>query len=393
MSRTPNHMFCFSRRAPGQALTRRRRLLIGLLSLLGTASWAAGPPAAPAGLKLQVRNDGQHFIIEWDRSAPELAHATGARLHIVERTNAPFYLLLTPEQLRAGSLTYGAFPFTDQVQFRMEVIGSSGDSIGEPVEYNRDSAEGSAPPAAPQVAPQSPARPTRTFVPPAPPPARRETPREIVMLDPPGSAVPALPVTSKDLLPSPAAPHWTFAPPSAHGRIESRDETVMLDPPRAAPVPAEPTDILRSPAAERWVFTPPRDLSRPPVHADTVMLDPPWIAARIPTAARTATMLLKMPAAPPYTAGAAVPPIYARPVIRGETSNIGILTIRSEPAGASVEINEHPAGTTPLTIQVSPLGIGFTVTLTKPGFRKWVVQSLVTTQTTYLEAKLLENPR
>jgi hypothetical protein len=74
-------------------------------------------------------------------------------------------------------------------------------------------------------------------------------------------------------------------------------------------------------------------------------------------------------------------------------SNAGVVTITSEPSGAEVEINAIPAGVTPLTVQISPVGLGFTVTVVKSGFRKWTVQTFSTAQPYSLHAQLRESSR
>jgi hypothetical protein len=71
-------------------------------------------------------------------------------------------------------------------------------------------------------------------------------------------------------------------------------------------------------------------------------------------------------------------------------SKEGVVTITSEPSGARVEINAIPAGVTPLTLQISPVGLGFTVTVTKSGFAKWTIQSFSTAQPYSLHAQLRE---
>ena len=67
------------------------------------------------------------------------------------------------------------------------------------------------------------------------------------------------------------------------------------------------------------------------------------------------------------------------------------MTITSEPSGAKVEINAVPAGVTPMTLQITPVGLGFTVTVTKNGFMKWTVQSFSTAQPYSLHAQLRES--
>ncbi len=315
------------------AIQFRSAVLYGLLVVLAIAS-KAEDSATGASLKLRVRSDGQHYTIEWDRSAPELARATSARLQVVEGTNPPSYLQLTREQLGAGILTYGSFPFTANARFRLELIGVAAEASGA------------------TPAPQAPfkAPPPRTFRPPSPPIAQSRIRPAVVMLDPPAASVAS--ANPFEFLPDVAAPgplYWTFASPHQHRRIE--------------------------------------------VRAEATLPDPPLLSYRIPTAPQTALALVMPPPVPAY-ADEVSAPVVAAVVVSGNRvgipSGAGVLTITSEPAGAFVEINDQPAGSTPVAIQVSPLGIGFTVTLTKPGFRKWTIQSLATSEPASLHAMLRE---
>lgn len=74
-------------------------------------------------------------------------------------------------------------------------------------------------------------------------------------------------------------------------------------------------------------------------------------------------------------------------------SNEGVVTITSEPSGARVEINAIPAGVTPVSVQISPVGLGFTVTVTKNGYIKWTIQSFSTAHPYSLHAQLRQNPK
>jgi hypothetical protein len=69
------------------------------------------------------------------------------------------------------------------------------------------------------------------------------------------------------------------------------------------------------------------------------------------------------------------------------------VTITSEPSGAKVEINGTLAGYTPITIKVTPLGLGFTVTVTKDGFAKWMAQTFSTAEPSGLHAQLRQLPK
>lgn len=69
------------------------------------------------------------------------------------------------------------------------------------------------------------------------------------------------------------------------------------------------------------------------------------------------------------------------------------MTITSEPSGAKVEIDGILAGYTPITLKVTPLGLGFTVTVTKDGFAKWMTQTFSTAEPYGLHAQLRPLPR
>jgi hypothetical protein len=69
-------------------------------------------------------------------------------------------------------------------------------------------------------------------------------------------------------------------------------------------------------------------------------------------------------------------------------SGTGLLTITSDPPGATVEINQSLAGLTPLVLRISPIGLGFTVAVTKDGYTKWSVQSVATAMPYSLHAQL-----
>jgi hypothetical protein len=83
-----------------------------------------------------------------------------------------------------------------------------------------------------------------------------------------------------------------------------------------------------------------------------------------------------------------LPPSDSMPPKAPFQSGAGLITITSEPSGANVTINSTPAGITPLTLQVKPVGLGFTVEVTKDGFTKWMVQTSSTERPYALHAQL-----
>ena len=133
-------------------------------------------------------------------------------------------------------------------------------------------------------------------------------------------------------------------------------------------------------AAQRRVFLAPKP--KPPLTAASSMPEPPAITPDIH--AYDSQVLNNLATA---QARRSVPlgPVQAEPASG--------VTITSEPAGARVEINGILAGYTPLTVKVTPLGLGFTVTVTKDGFTKWMAQTFSTAEPSGLHAQLRELPK
>lgn len=92
---------------------------------------SSAPSDSTRGLGLHVRRSGIHIAITWDSSAPALASAKQANLLIWDGTGQPFYLPLTPEDLRAGSASYASE--NSKVTFRLDVIGTAGNAKSESV--------------------------------------------------------------------------------------------------------------------------------------------------------------------------------------------------------------------------------------------------------------------
>ena len=69
------------------------------------------------------------------------------------------------------------------------------------------------------------------------------------------------------------------------------------------------------------------------------------------------------------------------------------VTITSDPSTAKVEINGTIVGYTPITIKVMPVGLRFSVTVSKNGFAEWATQTYSTAQPLGLHAQLRELPK
>lgn len=66
----------------------------------------------------------------------------------------------------------------------------------------------------------------------------------------------------------------------------------------------------------------------------------------------------------------------------------GLITITSEPSGADVQIDSRPAGRTPVTIRITPVGRSFTVTVTKNGYLNWTLHTSAIDDAYSLHAQL-----
>jgi hypothetical protein len=305
--------------------------------------------AASPNFGLQVKREGTKFMVAWNPSAPLVANAKDANLVIWDTSreawdgsSEPLYMPLTAAQLRSGGVTYTSFAFTEKVKFRLDMTSKSGDAASESMV---------------SVSPLAIANPASPPTLPAPAPAAGRS---------------GLPSAAMEKLPP-------YAPTHSLARALARE---------APRVP-----LARSPRAPNRKFIPPRS---PAVNAlsASVMPEPPNIIVEVISGARFDAGFNPNtgPAAGPPAAQAKLNPgtIVASPNGR---SNEGVVTITSEPSGALVEINAIPAGVTPITLQISPLGLGFTVTVTKSGFMKWTVQSFSTAQPYSLHAQLRQIPK
>jgi len=307
---------------------------------------AAGPSklAPSPSLGLQVKRDGSKFLIAWNQTAPPILNAKDANLVIWDSSrqawdgsSEPLYMPLTQAQLRAGNVTYTSFSFTEKVKFRLDTVSKSGDGASESMV---------------SVSPLSITSPSSS-------PARPEPETKAENLPPyePRHSVPP------NLLPTPPARSSSrpfrkrFVPPQSFRAIGSPRESVMPDPPNLV------VEVVAGLGFQPGAFHPNGSAAPAPPPSQPV----------------SGTSAALSPAAIPE------PP--------GGRSREGVVTITSEPSGARVEINAVPAGVTPLTLQITPVGLGFTVTVTKNGFMKWMVQSFSTAQPYSLHAQLRQNPK
>ena len=84
-----------------------------------------------AGLGLRADRRGKQLRISWNRDAAVVNHARGAVLSIRDGDSQPHELHLDPEQLRNGSVVYGAA--NNSVQVRLEVTGHYGTKTSETI--------------------------------------------------------------------------------------------------------------------------------------------------------------------------------------------------------------------------------------------------------------------
>jgi len=164
----------------------------------------------------------------------------------------------------------------------------------------------------------------------------------------------------------------------------------------------EPADVAVAAKDQTPVrkFTPPSIAERPRTFSRIVIPEPPPDIFSAPD--KSARAEHNQPVDPPAAAAGESdsPPaanlsskISASPVRPYNPSLPGMVTITSEPSGAEVQINSVPAGLTPVTVQISPVGLGFTVTVSKAGYATWSLQTFATEKAYSLHAQLKEASR
>lgn len=345
-------------------------LLIALLAtggvLLKRSFAPHESPADPGSIvALHVERAGASFVLTWDPTAPQILASSGGSLEIHEGTKPTSLLSLTAEQLRLGTLSYGSYPYTDEAEFKLLISGAP------PLESRARAGVPAAPPVSPSPDLVADLGTHRT---------RSERPRAVEEDYPPV------------VIPEPRAranPPVRANPPAA----ELLAPAVEPLPPAVGQSPAPPPAAAAATGARAFVPPAPNPgvaMSPPSV----IVLEPPalgqlprpssWVGWKLanslplnetaPPPAEIQSSLVRKPLPVPERS-----PAQAIP---------GLLTITSDPSGAAVQINDVPAGTTPIALQMSPLGLGFTVTVTKSGFAKWTIQSVATDQPTSLHASL-----
>ena len=113
-------------------------LLCVFLPPLGFLAWAdydalqsarlAGNPAPFVPLGLAADRSGTDWKLTWNPSAVPLAHAASAEL-LMEDGNHETQILLSPAQIRSGSIVYS--PFTADVCFRLRAYDGERRSVLE----------------------------------------------------------------------------------------------------------------------------------------------------------------------------------------------------------------------------------------------------------------------
>lgn len=318
--------------------------IIGIRVFTWTRASGPAKPSLSPTLGLQVKRDGSKFLIAWNRDAAPIQSAKEASLVIWDSSrqawdgsNEPLYMPLTQTQLRSGSVTYTSFSFTEKVKFRLDTLSPNGDGASESMV---------------SVSPLGVTTPSDKPIHPLP-----DTKAENL---PPYEPRRSVPPSLQPLSPSRSTPRSAtkrFVEPHSARSSGSPSENVMPEPPNLM------VEVVAGVGFQPGAFHAAADAAPAPPPNQTA---PPTSAAL-------------RPAAIPETVGG--------------RSREGVVTITSEPSGAKVEINAVPAGVTPLTLQITPVGLGFTVTVTKNGFMKWMVQSFSTAQPYSLHAQLRVEPK
>lgn len=222
---TVTGFFYFMRRPAAPALTPAQSLAL--------ARPAVETAPAKSTLALNAERRGGDLLLSWNRASPAILNAVTGILFI-QAGKSNRNLVLTPDQLRSGSVLYT--PTADQVEIRLEVVGSgqrvTNDSVivllpqkpqSQPVVMS-EPVPAPAPeisqPAAPAVPANQKAAPPRTFSLPrtasgARPPRIDEAPPTLPFGAGP-AATAALPLGAPSLPPPPvSAPPQNAAGPSA----------------------------------------------------------------------------------------------------------------------------------------------------------------------------------
>jgi hypothetical protein len=122
----PRHSF----RWHWYALSAAMIVALGGLSYGIYLTWRLQTPTS-TGLGLRAERHGKEFRVSWNRGVPVMNHARSAVLSIRDGDSQPHELQLDPEQLRNGSVVYGAA--NNSVQVRLEVTGQDGTKTSETI--------------------------------------------------------------------------------------------------------------------------------------------------------------------------------------------------------------------------------------------------------------------
>lgn len=246
-----------------------RWLAIAIVLLLVLAAGAyfaffrgrpAGTQTADAGLSLRVERNAGQLVLTWNRNAPVISNAQKSTLSITDGDHKED-VDLDLGTLRSGSIVYS--PITNDVGFRLEVIGANGGSpIGESVRAlaGRPSPLMQQAPLKPTT--QADTKPVATQSTPAQPqtqaPAQTPTTTPSSQMPAPVAEQPkpAVPVTAAPPKPDslaarlrPAEPKEMAEPPSLEGQSGTSLPTRAL-PTQAAAVPPPPRPEPPKPAAQ-----------------------------------------------------------------------------------------------------------------------------------------------
>ncbi|HYL37649.1 MAG TPA: PEGA domain-containing protein [Bryobacteraceae bacterium] len=289
-----------------------------------------GSSSAPPTLGLQVNGDGTHFLLSWNPESRPVKNAKEASLLIWDSSRADSDGNSEPLHL----------PLT-VAKLRSGEMTYTSFSPSERVRFRLDVTETSGYLRSEAVACLTPVEALKQEQPPQAPPARVRQP--------------AVKTTPKAVRPvvaavTPPVPASKAAPPTI---VESPRTPARIIIP--VPLPDAPRSVARAPA-------------NPPPE------QPPALSATVDTPAESFAPTTRAPA----SSISSVP---------------GMVTITSEPSGAEVQINAVPAGLTPITLQISPVGLGFTVTVSKAGYMKWSLQTFATDKPYSLHAQLKQSLR
>jgi protein TonB len=199
----------------------------------GASTAPATPPAAANNfpLQLQVEPQGKQTNVRWNPQSTLIAQSREGRLVITENNQKPRTIPLALDQLKFGHLAYT--PLTDRVEFRLEVVDSSGSVAEESVlslATPPPVAQANAPAGAPATAQAAPAPAPKNGAPPVPnaaeaaktnrPAARPFTPPAVNRALGPDGIVDAPPevsatVTAPEAISSAQVPRAAAPPPPA----------------------------------------------------------------------------------------------------------------------------------------------------------------------------------